>query len=937
VSNISVWQIVYAILFEPLQILFELIFSTSISLIENKGFSIIALSLAMNILVLPLYRRADKMQEEEREIEERLQNGVNHIKKTFKGDERVMMLQTYYRQNNYKPTYVLKGATSLLLQIPFFLAAYNFLSNCKLLQGVKFGLINDLGSPDALISVFDTSINLLPIVMTAVNLISSFIYSKRQPLKAKVQLYVTAVVFLVLLYNSPSGLVFYWTLNNVFSLFKTIFLKQKNPKRATYIVFALLGLAIILVCAFTGYLSGDNAKNALLPVLFVYPLLIDLYKSKKGIKHFKITERVFFSKKNSVTESNKKLFTFSCVLMAVLSGGLIPSSVIVSSPQEFVFTTYYRNPLWYIVSALCISFGTFVVWCGIFYSFSSERAKTIFEKVMWALCGTAIVNYMVFANNFGQLNSALKYNDDYTRQILDVKLNTTVLNLLLIIVVAVILIIVFNKIKKAKTTAVMLCVAAFVIMTGYNAVNIYSSVSNISEDISQDKPSFSIQLSKNKQNVIVFMLDRALGEYVPYIMNERPELKKQFDGFTYYRNTVSLGPSTNMGAPALFGGYEYTPIEMNTRSDEKLADKNNESIKMLPVLFDSEGYNVTVCNPPYANYQWISDLSIYDEYPQIKAYNTTDSFISDETKEEIIRTNDRNFYLFGIMKTLPLFLHPLIYDYNYASYSNRQDCIDMYKSNGTDMTFENEYNMLKSLPDITQVEDNGKGSFLMMVNNITHEPNMLQEPDYEPAEHVDNYEYDTKYNESRFLVNGIKLNASGYMHMRAYHTNMAAFIQIGKWLDYLKANGVYDNTKIIIVADHGYSMFQIDELIIDRDKMTGDIEAYYPLLMVKDFNAKGFSVSDEFMTNADVPTIAVKDSIKNPVNPFTKKKITNSEKFAHDQYIQADGDWNINKNNGNQFVGGRWYKVHDSIWDKNNWEIITEDGVLTRDDIEYYD
>ena len=38
------------------------------------------------------------------------------------------LLQTYYRQNNYKPTYVLKGATSLFLEIPFFIAAYAFLS-----------------------------------------------------------------------------------------------------------------------------------------------------------------------------------------------------------------------------------------------------------------------------------------------------------------------------------------------------------------------------------------------------------------------------------------------------------------------------------------------------------------------------------------------------------------------------------------------------------------------------------------------------------------------------------------------------------------------------------------------------------------------------------------------------------------------------------------
>lgn len=45
-----------------------------------------------------------------------------------------------------------------------------------------------------------------------------------------------------------------------------------------------------------------------------------------------------------------------------------------------------------------------------------------------------------------------------------------------------------------------------------------------------------------------------MGEFVPYIMQERPELQQQFAGFTYYDNTISFGASTNFGAPALFGG-----------------------------------------------------------------------------------------------------------------------------------------------------------------------------------------------------------------------------------------------------------------------------------------------------------------------------------------------------------------------------------------------
>jgi membrane protein insertase Oxa1/YidC/SpoIIIJ len=166
-------------------------------IIENEGLAIIVLSILMNILVLPLYKRADKMQEETRNIEEKLKMGVAHIKKSFSGDERMMILQTYYRQNNYKPTDVLNGSISLLLEIPFFIAAYQFLSHLTLLNQVSFGPISDLGAPDGILIFGGVTINVLPILMTVINIISSAIYAKGTPLKTKVQLYGTALIFLI--------------------------------------------------------------------------------------------------------------------------------------------------------------------------------------------------------------------------------------------------------------------------------------------------------------------------------------------------------------------------------------------------------------------------------------------------------------------------------------------------------------------------------------------------------------------------------------------------------------------------------------------------------------------------------------------------------------------------------------------------------------------
>ena len=116
----------------------------------------------------------------------------------------------------------MRSSFSLLLQIPFFIAAYRMLSAALVLKGTSFGPIEDLGAPDGMIRMGSIAVNLLPVLMTAINIISGTVYSKDMGLRAKLQLYITALVFLVLLYNSPSGLVLYWTLNNVFSLLKNI-------------------------------------------------------------------------------------------------------------------------------------------------------------------------------------------------------------------------------------------------------------------------------------------------------------------------------------------------------------------------------------------------------------------------------------------------------------------------------------------------------------------------------------------------------------------------------------------------------------------------------------------------------------------------------------------------------------------------------------------
>ena len=74
-------EILSTLLIGPLKLIFELVFSVAYSTIGSYGLAIIILSLAMNFLALPLYRRADAIQIAARDTENKLKDVVAHIKK----------------------------------------------------------------------------------------------------------------------------------------------------------------------------------------------------------------------------------------------------------------------------------------------------------------------------------------------------------------------------------------------------------------------------------------------------------------------------------------------------------------------------------------------------------------------------------------------------------------------------------------------------------------------------------------------------------------------------------------------------------------------------------------------------------------------------------------------------------------------------------------
>lgn len=92
--------------------------------------------------------------------------------------------------------------------------------------------------------------------------------------------------------------------------------------------------------------------------------------------------------------------------------------------------------------------------------------------------------------------------------------------------------------------------------------------------------------------------------------------------------------------------------------------------------------------------------------------------------------------------------------------------------------------------------------------------------------------------------------------------------------------------------------------------------------MVKDFNEQSkLKISDEFMTNADVPYLATRGAIENPKNPYTETII---DAFPKDDgiLISTTDIFKPYQNNDNYVFTIKpeaWWRVKDNIFDSENW------------------
>jgi len=194
----------------------------------GMGWRLVLFSVVTNLVLMPVYHQMELHSRKTNAVKAAVAREVARLKLHFRGRERYFYIRTVYRQHGYRPLAVVLGSADLFVQILVFATVFRFLSGLAELQGVSFGPIPDLSEPDRLL----WGANLLPLLMTGINALSVLTYVDNQT--KRVQGWALAVLFLVLLYASPSGLVLYWTTNNLFSLIRNVLYRAsgKGPDSA---------------------------------------------------------------------------------------------------------------------------------------------------------------------------------------------------------------------------------------------------------------------------------------------------------------------------------------------------------------------------------------------------------------------------------------------------------------------------------------------------------------------------------------------------------------------------------------------------------------------------------------------------------------------------------------------------------------------------------
>ncbi len=565
-------------------------------------------------------------------------------------------------------------------------------------------------------------------------------------------------------------------------------------------------------------------------------------------------------------------------------------------------------------------------WGSIIYFFIKKNYRIYYIIIIVPLYIFSVFNYINFGNNIGTINTNLIFDNDVIIKEYFENTMPQLLNLCAFLAIITSVIYVLKKNYLRPITFIILTllitesiISGIYIFDFYNGIN---RIKRIAQDDEREQFSSKIELSKTGKNVIIIFLDRFVGAFIPKIFEEKPELKKIYSGFVFYPNTVSYYHGTVLGYPPIVGGYEYTPYELD-KDNRNFSEKWLEASLMLPTLFKKNDYISTVVDPvgdfdikmrfyKDDNFKNIYNSRGLNYIKMAGKYNKEFQMkTDDENREKYINLVKRKLYVYSFFNIAAKSIQEYIYNDGYYLLSIKRaedkEIKSSAESYASEYSFISAYSALLYTKNTTKIIPSGN-TFTLINNDLPHSMHYLQFPNYEYSKNITNIGVN-KFNDEKTF--------------QSYHTAMASILIISNYLKYLKESGVYNNSRIILVADHGNIFIRFPNL---TDFQNWNVLPFNPLLMVKDFNQnQDIKTDDTFMTNADVPYIATRDIITEAKNPFTGKILSIDGKSNGADIYQNTRYWNASHFTSNRVILDEVpiiKNVKGDIYNISNWKDV---------------
>lgn len=203
---------------------------------HNYGLSIIAITLIFRIAFLPLTLRSMKSMKEMQNKMQSIKPKIDALKEKYKDDKTKQNseLMKLYSSHGVNPLSSLGGCLPLLIQLPVFVALYDVLLYSIEMRHSPFLWMHDLSRPEQLFDIpyIGIPFRILPLLMGVSWFISQKLTPTSAPASESMELQMKMmqfmpIIFTVMFWGLPSGLILYWTISNILSIGQQLYINRR--------------------------------------------------------------------------------------------------------------------------------------------------------------------------------------------------------------------------------------------------------------------------------------------------------------------------------------------------------------------------------------------------------------------------------------------------------------------------------------------------------------------------------------------------------------------------------------------------------------------------------------------------------------------------------------------------------------------------------------